>query len=100
VHGLVLTRLELVREEGRLAVDHHGRADLEDVRRLADQAGVLHHLRAPATRLDHHLRAGAMARLERPRRQQREVALGGPEQRRPRSEERAVEVRVDAPDTH
>ena len=93
-----LPRLELVREEGGLAVDHEAGAHLEDVRALAEQASVLHHLRAPPSRLDHHLRPGAVARLERARREQRELTLRGAEERRPPAEERPVEVRVDAPD--
>ena len=72
VDRLALARLQVAGQEGQLAVDHQARADLEDVGRLAQQARVLHHLRAPAARLDHDLDAGAVARLERARREQGE----------------------------
>ena len=100
VHRLDLAWLEVACEERGLAVDHETRAHLEDVRRLPDQAGVLHHLRAPATRCDHHLGAGPVARLERSRSEQREITLRGAEERRPEAEERPVEIGVDAPDAH
>ena len=100
MHGLAVAGLELARQERGLAVDHEAGADLEDVGGLPEQAGVLHHLRAAAPRLDHHLDARAVARLERARREQREVALRGAEERRPAAEQRPVEIRVDAPDAH
>ena len=43
---------------------------------------------------------GAVARLERSRREQRELTLSGAEERRPPAEQRPVEIRVDAPDAH
>ena len=95
-----LARLEVAGEEGQLAVDHQARAHLEDVGGLAEQPRVLHHLGAPAARLDHHLHPGAVAGLERARGEQREVALGVAEQRGARAEQRAVEVGVDAAQGH
>jgi hypothetical protein len=100
VHALAVARLEVAGEEGRFPVHHHRGAHLEDVGRLPDQACVLHHLRAPPSRLDHHLDARAVARLESARREQREVTLRGAEERRALSEQRAVEIGVDASDRH
>ena len=100
VDGLAIAGLELSGEEGLLAVDHHARSHLEDVRGLAEQASVLHHLRPPPPRLDHHLHAGAVACLEGPGRQEREVALAVPEERGAETEQGAVEVRIDAAQRH
>ena len=100
VNGEPVARLELAGEERELPVDHEARPQLEDVGALADQPGVLHHLGAPPARVDHHLRPGPVAGLERPGGQQREVPLGGPEQRRAPAEQGAVEVGVDAADGH
>src|SRR5918999_441662 len=91
-----VTGLELARQEGELAVDDHPRAHLEDVRGLAEEAGVLHHLGTPPARLDHHLDAGPVTGLERSRGEQGELALRGAEERRPFAEERAVEVCIYA----
>jgi hypothetical protein len=100
VDARVLARLQVARQEGQLAVHDQPAADLEDVRALAHQTRVLHHLRAPPARLDDHLGAGAVAGLERARRQEREVAVGGTEQRRALAEQGPVEIGVDAPDGH
>ena len=84
---LTLPRLELAGQEGDLAVDHEARSHLEDVRASTEQARVLHHLGAPPAGLDHHLHAGAVARLERSRGEQRELtsAVRKSDAPRPRS---------------
>ena len=69
---LPVARGELAAEQALLAVDHHARAHLVDVRALADQPRVLHHLRLAPARLQHHLHAGAVACLQRAGGQQRE----------------------------
>ena len=96
---LAVARLELA-EVGVLAVDVQAAPDLVDVGGLPEQARVLHHLRLAPAGLEHHLDARAVARLERARGKQREVALGVAEERRAAAEQRAVEIRVDAPQRH
>jgi hypothetical protein len=95
-----LGRAQVAGQKRRRAVDDHGAAGLVDVGGLPDQPRVLHHLRLTAPRHDHHLDPGAVAGLKSPRLKQREAALGVPEQRAARAEQRAVEVGVDASKTH
>src|SRR3712207_4374004 len=96
-----VARLELVAGQvGVLAVEVEPAADLVDVRRLPEQPRVLHHLRLAPPRLEHDLHSRAEARLERPRRQQREAALVVAEQRGAPPEQGPVEVGVHAADGH
>jgi hypothetical protein len=67
---------------------------------LPEQARVLHDLGLAPSRLDHDLDARPVTRLEGPRRQQREAALGVAEERRAAAQQGAVEVGVDAPERH
>ena len=96
----VVVRHPVAGEQRPLAVDHDAAPGLVDVGGLADQPGVRHHLGLAAARHDHHLDPGAVAGLERPRLQQREVALGVAEQRAVVPEQGAVEVGVDAAQGH
>src|SRR5215218_7561047 len=93
-----VARLDVPGEEGQLALDHHAGAHLEDVGALPHEAGVLHHLSAPAPGLDHHLGARAVAGLECAGGEQGEIALGRAEERSALPEQRAVEIGVNAAD--
>jgi hypothetical protein len=88
------------RKGGQLPVDHHRAAGLEDVRGLADQPRVLHHLGLATPRLEHDLDPRPVAGLQRARLQQRELTLGVAEQRPAAPEQGAVEIRVNAAESH
>ena len=96
----VIVRHPVPGQEGALPVDHDAAPGLVYVRGLAEQMGVGHHLGLAAPRHDHHLNAGAVASLQRPRLLEGEVALGVAEQRAVEPEQGAVEVGVDAAQGH
>ena len=111
--GLQATRVTLEQEVGRprrrdalvrvglgqpvdLAVDHEAGAALEDVLVHPQQAHVLAEHRPRAARHRDHQRAGAVARLERPHAEQRELPLAVARHRPAGAEQRPVEIDVQA----
>src|SRR5262249_45817036 len=82
------------------AVDHGDRADLTDVGALPDQLRVLEDRGFATAGLDHHLDVRAVARLERPGLEDREVTLGITEERPVAPEQGPVEVGVGAAEGH
>jgi hypothetical protein len=80
-----------------LTIELQHAAGLEDEGALAEQAGVLGDLRAPAPAHQHHLDPRSQAGLESAHPQQRDAAVAIVQQRRARAEQRAVQVEVERP---
>ncbi len=95
-----LVRAHLAGHQRRLAIDREGAAGLVDVGGLADQPRRLVDLGLAAAGHDHDLGPGPLAGLEPARLGQREAALGVAEERGPGAEQGAVEVGVDAAESH
>src|SRR5215218_8549899 len=89
-------RHQVAGEPLQLAVDHQPGPRLEDVGARPDDAGVLEHLRAAPARVKDDLGLSARARLQRPHPDGRERPLAVAQQRRAASEQRAVEIDVQA----
>ena len=91
-----LARPQLAGQPVLLPVEHHAGAGLVDERALAEQPRVLEHLRAPPPGHQHDLDAGAQARLHRPHAVDRHPPLAVVQHRGAATEQRAVEVEVQA----
>jgi hypothetical protein len=100
VDCVAVGRVEGIGEPLELPVHDQARPHLEDVGALPDQARVLHHLRPPASGLDHDLHPRAVTGLERAGGQQGEGALAVTEQRGSAPQQGPVEIGVDRPDRH
>jgi len=96
----VIVRHPVSGQERALPIDHHAAPGLIDVRGLAEQVGVGHHLGLATPGHDHHLHAGAVAGLQCPRLVEGEVAVGVAKQRAMEPEQGAVQVGVNAAQRH
>ena len=95
-HGPPVLGHDVAREPVQLAVEHEARAGLEGEAAHAEDAGVVDERAAPPARVDDDLGAGPRARLERPRAEQREAAVRIVQEGRVPTQQRAVEIEVDA----
>ena len=96
----VVVRVPVAGQQGAFPVDDDPASGLVDVGRLGEQPRIGHHLRLTASRHDHDLDVGAVARLQRPGLAEREVPLPVAKQRAVAAEERSVEIGVDAAQRH
>src|SRR5450755_4799470 len=79
-----------------LVIKHESTPELEDVGSRADQSRALEHARLSASRIQHDLRSGAPTRLESAHAEVAEAPVAAPQQRRVRTEQRPVEVYIQA----